>query len=64
MMCKYEMDQYSIVEDTEWSEFCPQTGRRIDKVTLLMINQWLGAARQQVFIRTNADPALGQNDLK
>ena len=24
-MCKYEMDPTSIVEDTEWTQFCPQT---------------------------------------
>ena len=27
-MCKYEMDPMSIVEDTEWTRFCPQTDRR------------------------------------
>ena len=27
-MCKYEMDLTSIVEDTEWTIFCPQTDRR------------------------------------
>ena len=27
-MCKYEMDQTSIVEDTERTRFCPQTDRR------------------------------------
>ena len=26
-MCKYEMDLMSIVEDTEWTPFCPQTDR-------------------------------------
>ena len=35
-MCKYEMDPASIVEDTEWTRFCPQTDgetdRRTDKV--------------------------------
>ena len=35
-MCKYEMDQTSIVEDTEQTRFCPQTDRwtdeRMDKV--------------------------------
>ena len=29
-MCKYEMDPMSIVEDTEWTRFCPQTDRRTD----------------------------------
>ena len=29
-MCKYEMDLMSIVEDTEWTRFCPQTDRRTD----------------------------------
>ena len=29
-MCKYEMDPMSIVEDTEWKWFCPQTDRWID----------------------------------
>ena len=28
MMCKYEMDPTSIVEDTEWTRFCPQMDRR------------------------------------
>ena len=27
-MCKYEMDLASIVEDTEWTPFCPQMDRR------------------------------------
>ena len=27
-MCKYEMDQMSIVDDTEQTQFCPQTDRR------------------------------------
>ena len=26
-MCKYEMDPTSIVEDTEWTRFCPQTDK-------------------------------------
>ena len=30
MMCKYEMDPASIVEDTELTRFCPQTDRRTD----------------------------------
>ena len=29
-MCKYEMDPMSIVEDTEWTRFCPQTDRHTD----------------------------------
>ena len=29
-MCKYEMDPVSIVEDTEWTQFCPQTNRPTD----------------------------------
>ena len=29
-MCKYEMDLASIVEDTEWTQFCPQTYRHTD----------------------------------
>ena len=29
-MCKYEMDLTSIVEDTEQTQFCPQTDRRMD----------------------------------
>ena len=29
-MCKYEMDPASIVEDTEWTQFCPQTDRGTD----------------------------------
>ena len=29
-MCKYEMDPMSIVEDTEWTRFCPQTDRQTD----------------------------------
>ena len=28
MMCKYEMDPASVVEDTERAGFCPQTDRR------------------------------------
>ena len=32
-MCKYEMDPASIVEDTEWTQFCPQTERRVDRRT-------------------------------
>ena len=31
-MHKYELDPASIVEDTEWTWFCPQTDRRIDNV--------------------------------
>ena len=35
-MCKYEMDPASIIGDTEWTRFCPQTDgetdRRTDKV--------------------------------
>ena len=27
-ICKYEIDPMSIVEDTEWTRFCPQTDRR------------------------------------
>ena len=27
-MCEYEMDPMSILEDTEWTRFCPQTDRR------------------------------------
>ena len=30
-MCKYEMDPMSIVEDTERTQFCPQTDRRTDR---------------------------------
>ena len=29
-MCKYEMDQMSIVENTEQTSFCPPTDRRTD----------------------------------
>ena len=29
-MCKYEMDLASIVEDTEQTQFCPQTDRWTD----------------------------------
>ena len=29
-MCKYEMDLASIVEDTERTEFCPQTDGQTD----------------------------------
>ena len=29
-MCKYEMDQMSIVEDTERTRLCPQMDRRTD----------------------------------
>ena len=32
-MCKYEMDPMSIVEDTEWTRFCPQTDRRTNRRT-------------------------------
>ena len=32
-MCKYEMDPMSIVEDTERTQFCPQTDRRTDGQT-------------------------------
>ena len=32
-MCKYEMGPMSIVEDTEWTRFCPQTDRRTDGQT-------------------------------
>ena len=31
-MCKYKMDQGSIVKDTEWTQFCSQTDRQMDKV--------------------------------
>ena len=31
-MCKYEMDPTSIVEDTEWTRFCPQTDRQTDEL--------------------------------
>ena len=30
-MCKYELDPTSIVEDTEGTQFCPQTDRRTDE---------------------------------
>ena len=30
MMCKYEMDLACIVEDTEWTRFCPQMDRRTE----------------------------------
>ena len=30
-MCKYEMDPVSNVEDTEWTQFCPQMDRRTDR---------------------------------
>ena len=30
---KYEIDPTSIVEDTEWTRFCPQTDRRTDRQT-------------------------------
>ena len=29
-MCKYEMDLVSIVEDAEWTRFCPQTYGQMD----------------------------------
>ena len=29
-MCKYAMDPTSIVEDTEWTRFCPRTDRQTD----------------------------------
>ena len=29
-ICKYEMDPASIVEDTEPTQFCPQTGGQTD----------------------------------
>ena len=32
-MCKYEIDQMSIVEDTERTRFCPQTDRRTNRRT-------------------------------
>ena len=32
-MCKYEMDPVSIVEDTERTQFCPQTDRWMDRQT-------------------------------
>ena len=32
-MCKYEMDTVSIVEDTEWTRFCPQTNGQMDRRT-------------------------------
>ena len=32
-MCKYEIDPTSIVEDTEWTRFCPQTDSRTDGQT-------------------------------
>ena len=32
-MCIHEMDPASIVEDTERTRFCPQTGRRMDGQT-------------------------------
>ena len=31
MICKYEMDQTCIVEDTERTRFCPQMDRRTDR---------------------------------
>ena len=33
-MCEYEMDLASIVEDTERTRFCPQTGRRTIKTSI------------------------------
>ena len=35
-MCKYEMDLTSIVEDTEWTPFCPQMDRRTDRRTSVL----------------------------
>ena len=32
-VCKYEMDPASIVEDTEWTRFCPQMDGQMDKWT-------------------------------
>ena len=32
-MCMYEMDPTSIVEDTEWTQFCPQRDRQMDRRT-------------------------------
>ena len=29
-MCKYAKDPATIVEDTGWTRFCPQTDRRTD----------------------------------
>ena len=29
-MCKYEMDPTSIVEDTDWTRFCPQRDGQTD----------------------------------
>ena len=34
-MCKYEMDPMSIVEDTEWTRFCPQTDGRTSLENLI-----------------------------
>ena len=31
-MCKYELDPASIVKDTKWTRFCPQTDGRMNKV--------------------------------
>ena len=32
-MCKYVLDLASIVEDTEWTRFCPEMERRTDGQT-------------------------------
>ena len=32
-MCKYKMDLANIVKDTEWTQFCPQTDRQMDRRT-------------------------------
>ena len=32
-MCKYEMHPSSIVEDTRWTQFCPQTDGQMDRQT-------------------------------
>ena len=41
-MCKYEMDPMSVVKDTEWTRFCPQTDIFQYEQTHNMMQVWTG----------------------
>ena len=41
-MCKYEMDLVSSVEDTERTQFCPQTDISQYEQTHNMMQVWMG----------------------
>ena len=55
-MCKYEIDPANIVEDTEWTRFCPQTNRQTDRQTDRHTDRW---TRKPVYPPSNFVEAGG-----